>query len=85
MLTEMYIAAYSTIRFHRLHCTLVDMLLTETDSENFAWQQRFRHRWLDNKRSANSQTGRLADWTSCGLVNSRTGQVTDLTGDFACL
>ena len=35
-------------------------------------------------------TGQLADcqlanWTSCGLVNSQTRQLADATGDFACL
>ena len=41
---------------------------------------------------ANSRTGRLVDWTSRGLNNSRnlldnsrTGQLADATGDFACL
>jgi len=74
MPTETYIAAYSTNRVHRLHCTLVDMLLTETDSENFAWQQRCRHRLLDNKRKC-----QLADWTTCGLDILRTGQLADWT------
>jgi len=30
-------------------------------------------------------TGQLADWTTRGLVNSRTGQLADAIGDFACL
>ena len=38
-----------------------------------------------NSRIANSRTGRLADWTSRGLDKSRTRQLVDATGDFACL
>jgi len=33
----------------------------------------------------NSRIRQLADWTTRGLVNSRTGQLADATGDFACL
>jgi len=33
----------------------------------------------------NSRTGRLTDWTTHGLDISRTGQLADATGDFACL
>ena len=43
---------------------------------------------LDNSRICQPQTGRLTDWTSHALVNSRTGrtgQLADATGDFACL
>jgi len=33
----------------------------------------------------NMVTGQLADWSTCGLDKSRTGQLTDAIGDFACL
>jgi len=33
----------------------------------------------------NSRIRQLADWTSRGLVNSRTGQLANATGDFECL
>jgi len=38
-----------------------------------------------NSRIANSRTGRLADWTTRILDKLRTGQLADVTGDFACL
>jgi len=49
------------------------------------WGGYWTTRGYDNSRIAKSRTGRLADWTSRGLVNSRTidnsrtGQVADWT------
>ena len=42
-------------------------------------------RLLDNSRIRQLADCRLADWTTRGLDKSRTGQLADAIGDFACL
>ena len=42
-------------------------------------------RLLDNSRIPQLADCQLAEWTTRGLVNSRTGQLADAAGDFACL
>jgi len=56
-----------------------------TITTTLTYCRHYYSRLLDNSRIHQLADCQLVDWTTSELVNSRTGQLADATGDFACL